>query len=79
MEVRGPITRSMMPSQLPNRSGHGIAQAVSLRLLNTAARVRSRLSPCGICSEQSGTGTGISLELFGFLPLLHVHSRIILG
>jgi hypothetical protein len=35
-----------------------MAQAVSRRPVTAEARVRSRLSPCGICGGQSGTGTG---------------------
>jgi hypothetical protein len=38
--------------------GRAMAQAVSRRPLNSEARVRSRVSPCGICGGQSGTGTG---------------------
>jgi hypothetical protein len=37
-----------------------MAQAVSRRPLNTKARVRSRVSTCGICGGQSGTGTRFS-------------------
>jgi hypothetical protein len=37
-----------------------MAQAVSRRLPTAEARVRSRVSPCGICGGQSGTGTGFS-------------------
>jgi hypothetical protein len=37
-----------------------MAQAVSRRPLTAEARVRSRVSPCGICDGQSGTGTGYS-------------------
>jgi hypothetical protein len=35
-----------------------MAQAVSRRPLTAEARVQSRVSPCGICGAQSGTGTG---------------------
>jgi hypothetical protein len=35
-------------------------QVVSRRLLTAEARVRARVSPCGICGVQSGTGTGFS-------------------
>jgi hypothetical protein len=37
-----------------------MAQAVSRRPLTEQARVRSRISPCGICGGQNGTGTGFS-------------------
>jgi hypothetical protein len=37
-----------------------MAQVVSLRLPTAEARVRARVSPCGICDGQSGTGTGFS-------------------
>jgi hypothetical protein len=35
-----------------------MAQAVSRRPPIAEARVRSRVSPCGTCGGQSGTGTG---------------------
>jgi hypothetical protein len=37
-----------------------MAQAVSRRPLTVEARVRSRVSPRGICGGRSGTGTGFS-------------------
>jgi hypothetical protein len=40
--------------------GSAMAQAVSRRHLTAEARARSRVSPCGICGGQSGTGTGFS-------------------
>jgi hypothetical protein len=40
--------------------GRTMAQAVSYRPLTTEARVRYRVSPCGICGAQSGTGIGFS-------------------
>jgi hypothetical protein len=42
--------------------GRAMAQAVSRRPLTAEARVRSRVSPCGICGDQSGTGTGFPLS-----------------
>jgi hypothetical protein len=41
-------------------NGRAMAQAVSHRPLNAEARVRSLVSPCGICGGQSGTRTGFS-------------------
>jgi hypothetical protein len=50
--------------------GRAIAQAVSHRLPTAAARVRTQLRSCGICSGQSGAGEGY-LRVFRFpLPIL---------
>jgi hypothetical protein len=46
--------------QLNKECGRAMAQAVSRRPLTAEARVRSRVSPCGLCGGQSGTGTGFS-------------------
>jgi hypothetical protein len=43
-------------------NGRAIAKAVSRQPLTAEARVRARVSPCGICGGQSGTGTGFSLS-----------------
>jgi hypothetical protein len=40
--------------------GRAMAQAVSRRPLTAESRVGSRVGPCRICGEQSGTGTGFS-------------------
>jgi hypothetical protein len=40
--------------------GRAMAQAVSRRHLTAEARVRFRVSLCGICGGQSGTETGFS-------------------
>ena len=40
--------------------GRAMAQAVSRRRLTAEARVQSRVSQCGVCGGQSGTGTGFS-------------------
>jgi hypothetical protein len=37
-----------------------MAQAVSRRPLTVQARVRSRVSPCGICGESGGIVTGFT-------------------
>jgi hypothetical protein len=41
-------------------ASRAMVQAVSRRPLAAEARVRSRISPCGICSGQSGTETDFS-------------------
>jgi hypothetical protein len=60
--------------------GRAMAQAVSRRPLTAEARVRSRISPCEICGEQSGTGTGFSpscrFSPVNFIPpVLHYLER----
>jgi hypothetical protein len=47
-----------------------IAQAVSRRLPNAAARVRDKLRSCEICGEYSDTGAGFLRVLRFPLPLL---------
>jgi hypothetical protein len=46
--------------------GRAIAQAISRQFPNAAARVRSQVRSCGICSGQRGTGAGF-LRLLRFL------------
>jgi hypothetical protein len=48
------------PGSTNTHNGHAMAQAVSHRPLAKEAWVRARVNPCGICGEQSGTGTGFS-------------------
>jgi hypothetical protein len=50
--------------------GRAIAQTVSRWLPTAAARVRSQVSSCGICGEQSGTGAGLLRVLLFPLPIL---------
>jgi hypothetical protein len=51
--------------------GRTMAQAVSLRPLTAEARVRSRVSQCGICGGQSGNGTGFSPSISVFPCQFH--------
>jgi hypothetical protein len=59
-------------------TGRTMAQAVSRRPPTAEARVHVRVNPCGICVEQSGTGTGFSSSSSVFLvsiipPGLHIY------
>jgi hypothetical protein len=56
-----------------------MAQAVSRRPPTTEARVRSRVSLCGICGGQSGTGTGFSPSTSVFLCQFHSTGAPLLG
>jgi hypothetical protein len=55
--------------------GRAMAQAVSRRPLTADARVRSRVSPCGICGLQSGTGTGFFPPNTSVFPVLHYSEK----
>jgi hypothetical protein len=56
-----------------------MAQAVSRRPFTAETRVRSRVSSCGICSGQSGTGTGFSPSTSVFPCELHSTGAPLLG
>jgi hypothetical protein len=56
-----------------------MAQAVSRRPLTAEARVRSRVSPCGIFRGQSGTGSGFSPSTSVFPWQFHSTGAPLLG
>jgi hypothetical protein len=56
-----------------------MAQAVSRRPPTAEARFRSRISPCGICGGQSGTGSGFSRSASVFPCQFHSTSTPLLG
>jgi hypothetical protein len=56
-----------------------MAQVLSRQPPTAEARVRSRVSPCGICGGQSGTGTGFSPSFHSTgAPLLGKGQKIII-
>ena len=64
--AQAPPTQNTAYLRQIRSQSRAMAQAVSRRPLAAEARVRSRVSPRGICGGQGGTGTGFSLEYFGF-------------
>jgi hypothetical protein len=56
---------------LTQRPGRSMAQAVCRRPLTAETQVRARVSPCGICGGQSGTGTAFSSSSYVFLCQFH--------
>jgi hypothetical protein len=60
-------------------SGRAMAQAVSRRPATAEARVRSWVSPCGICVGQSDTGTGFSASTSVFPCQFHSTGAPLLG
>jgi hypothetical protein len=58
--MRCVIDRTAYSNGINGSCGRAMAQAVSRRPPTAEARVRSRVSSCGVCGGQSGTGTGFS-------------------
>jgi hypothetical protein len=56
-----------------------MTQAVRRRPLTAEARIRSRVSPCGICGRLSGTGTGFSPSYSVFPCQFHSPGAPLLG
>jgi hypothetical protein len=59
--------------------GRSMAQAVSRHPLAMETQISAQVNPCGICSEQCGTGTGFSLSYsvlrcqYHSTMALHIH------
>jgi hypothetical protein len=60
-------------------TGRAMAQAVSRRPVTAEDRVRSWVSPCGICGRQSGTGTRFSPSVSVFPCQFHSTGAPLLG
>ena len=59
------------PRNTSKTHGRAMTKAVSHRPLTVEYRVRSRVSPRGICGGQSGTGTGVPPSTSVFLCQFH--------
>ena len=59
------------PRNTSKTHGRAMTKAVSHRPLTMKYRVRSRVSPRGICGGQSGTGTGVPPSTSVFLCQFH--------
>jgi len=57
--------------ETPTKLRRATAQVVRLWPLTTEVRVRCQASPCGICGEQIGPGTGLSLSASVFVCRYH--------
>jgi hypothetical protein len=68
-----------MHAEVYGAYGRAMAQAVTRRPPTAEARVRSRVSPCGICGGQSGTGTGFSPSTSIFPCKFHSTGAPLLG
>jgi hypothetical protein len=51
-------SQDLLILELSFYNGRAMAQVVSRRHVTAEARVCARVNPCGICSGQSGSGTG---------------------
>jgi hypothetical protein len=66
--VTGSITDTRLTTAEPGRA---TAQAVSRRLPTAAPRIRAKVTSCGICGGQSGTGASfLRVLLFPLLILI---------
>jgi len=48
-------------SRIQSRRVHAMAQADCCQPLTAETQIHSQASPCGICDEQNGTGTGSAM------------------
>jgi hypothetical protein len=71
--VRHACCKKCNPCKKHVRFGRAMFQAVSRRPPTAEARVRARVSPCGIFGGPSGTGIGFFPEFFGFPLSISFH------
>jgi hypothetical protein len=77
--VRVRVGNLSVPQNVRPIVGRAMAQAVSRRPPTAEARVRSRVSPYGICGGQSGIGTGFSPSSSVFPCQFHSTGAPLLG